>query len=39
MRTIRGLVFDKDGTLFDFHATWGGWSRQPLRLADRSPFH
>ena len=21
------LIFDKDGTLFDFHATWGGWSR------------
>lgn len=20
------LVFDKDGTLFDFHATWGAWS-------------
>jgi phosphoglycolate phosphatase len=24
---IAGLVFDKDGTLFDFDATWGGWSR------------
>jgi phosphoglycolate phosphatase len=23
---LRGLIFDKDGTLFDFHATWGGWS-------------
>ena len=22
---IRGLVFDKDGTLFDFHATWSVW--------------
>ncbi len=22
---LRGLVFDKDGTLFDFHATWGVW--------------
>lgn len=21
------LIFDKDGTLFDFQATWGGWSR------------
>ncbi|MCP1169415.1 HAD family hydrolase [Limimaricola litoreus] len=21
------LIFDKDGTLFDFHATWGEWSR------------
>lgn len=24
---IKGIVFDKDGTLFDFDATWGGWSR------------
>lgn len=24
-KTIEGLVFDKDGTLFDFHATWGVW--------------
>ena len=23
---IRGLLFDKDGTLFDFQATWGGWA-------------
>ena len=22
---IRGVVFDKDGTLFDFQATWGAW--------------
>lgn len=22
---IRGVVFDKDGTLFDFQATWGEW--------------
>lgn len=22
---LRGLVFDKDGTLFDFQATWGIW--------------
>ena len=20
-----GLLFDKDGTLFDFQATWSGW--------------
>jgi phosphoglycolate phosphatase len=25
-KPIRGLVFDKDGTLFDFAATWGGWT-------------
>ena len=24
---IEGILFDKDGTLFDFHATWGGWTR------------
>jgi phosphoglycolate phosphatase len=23
---LRGLLFDKDGTLFDFHGTWGAWS-------------
>ncbi len=23
---LRGLVFDKDGTLFDFHRTWSPWS-------------
>ncbi|MEE9452844.1 MAG: HAD family hydrolase [Paracoccaceae bacterium] len=22
---IKGLLFDKDGTLFDFHATWAVW--------------
>ena len=27
MRAIRGIVFDKDGTLFDFQATWGTWAR------------
>jgi len=26
MAAIRGIVFDKDGTLFDFRATWGVWS-------------
>lgn len=27
---IEGLIFDKDGTLFDFNATWGGWTRTVL---------
>lgn len=25
MRDIDGIVFDKDGTLFGFQATWAGW--------------
>lgn len=27
MKGIRGILFDKDGTLFDFQATWGAWAR------------
>ena len=30
MHDTLGLIFDKDGTLFDFRATWGGWSRRLL---------
>lgn len=26
-RAIDGLVFDKDGTLFDFRKSWGGWAK------------
>lgn len=26
MTEIGGILFDKDGTLFDFHATWAHWS-------------
>lgn len=25
--TIEGLIFDKDGTLYDFQKTWGGWAQ------------
>lgn len=25
-RRIAGVLFDKDGTLFDFHGTWGVWA-------------
>ncbi len=25
---IAGIIFDKDGTLFDFHATWSRWARE-----------
>jgi phosphoglycolate phosphatase len=35
---LKGLLFDKDGTLFDFHATWSGWTRDLIRrLADGDP--
>lgn len=35
MARIAGLLFDKDGTLFDFRATWGGWTRRVVNfLAD-----
>lgn len=28
---IKGIIFDKDGTLFDFNATWGAWARGMLQ--------
>ena len=31
MKGIRGIVFDKDGTLFDFAATWEVWAAAFLR--------
>ena len=35
MTPIRGLLFDKDGTLFDFASTWEAWATAFLsRLAD-----
>ncbi|WP_425049999.1 HAD family hydrolase [Psychromarinibacter sp. S121] len=30
MAEIRGLLFDKDGTLFDFEATWNAWAATTL---------
>ncbi|OCX64552.1 phosphatase [Thioclava sp. SK-1] len=27
---IKAVLFDKDGTLFDFHATWGVWAASVL---------
>ncbi len=27
MVALAGILFDKDGTLFDFHATWGVWAQ------------
>jgi len=35
MAGISGLLFDKDGTLFDFEATWGVWAHgRVLTLAE-----
>jgi phosphoglycolate phosphatase len=31
MTQITAILFDKDGTLFDFHATWGVWAKQILK--------
>lgn len=35
MARIAGIVFDKDGTLFDFQATWGAWCRAVLDAESR----
>lgn len=38
MPAIKGLLFDKDGTLFDFHRTWGSWTRDLIaELAPENP--
>ncbi|KIN64454.1 HAD-superfamily hydrolase, subfamily IA, variant 1 family protein [Sulfitobacter noctilucicola] len=35
MSTIKGVIFDKDGTLFDFAATWEVWAKSfLLRLCE-----
>ncbi|MEM6306953.1 MAG: HAD family hydrolase [Pseudomonadota bacterium] len=31
MTNIQAILFDKDGTLFDFQATWGVWAGRVLR--------
>ena len=28
---IKGIIFDKDGTLYDFNATWGAWAETMIR--------
>ncbi|MEM0946276.1 MAG: HAD family hydrolase [Pseudomonadota bacterium] len=36
--TISAILFDKDGTLYDFQATWGNWAAGFLaRLSDGDP--
>ncbi len=32
---IDGVIFDKDGTLFDFRRSWGGWATTFLRQTAR----
>ena len=27
---IKAVIFDKDGTLFDFRQSWGAWTRALL---------
>ncbi|WP_136684748.1 HAD family hydrolase [Falsirhodobacter xinxiangensis] len=34
---IEGIIFDKDGTLFDFRKSWGGWSRRLLEALSDDP--
>lgn len=31
MTPIQAILFDKDGTLFDFRQSWGGWTETMLR--------
>ena len=30
MKAYKAILFDKDGTLFDYHKTWANWSRRFL---------
>lgn len=36
---IDGLLFDKDGTLFDFRASWGRWAQSFLTRIAEDPAH
>lgn len=36
---IAGIIFDKDGTLFDFRASWAGWARAVLADLARDGGH
>lgn len=37
--TIRAVLFDKDGTLFDFDATWGAWAKAQIEVMARDMAH
>ncbi len=36
---IDGVIFDKDGTLFDFRRSWGGWATALITGLARDPAH
>jgi phosphoglycolate phosphatase len=36
---IEGVIFDKDGTLFDFRSSWGRWTRRLLAEIGRDEAH
>lgn len=36
---IDGILFDKDGTLFDFSKSWSGWAARLLTTLSRDPDH
>lgn len=36
---IKAVLFDKDGTLFDFSASWSGWAMQVLQELAHDPDH
>lgn len=36
---IDGVIFDKDGTLFDFRRSWGGWAQTLLNRMAKGPEH
>lgn len=39
MTPVRGIVFDKDGTLFDFSSTWEAWAHAFLHRIAQDPDH
>ena len=39
MRDVKGVIFDKDGTLFDFASTWEAWALAFLNRLGRDEAH